>query len=371
MSNPVWFDKWLEDNPPTGRGLGTTFKRVVRSLILPSNGNPNVGPVIVLDGTTGIITVRAADNSLIVINPTGPIIEMFRSDATKSGEWTVDGFSIIGPDGSEIRLQADPDPELQFYSIDGTQFAKINQVSTLPAVAILGLNSSPNDPGDGVDRLYTMRLSGVNDNAIMGVIRESGLTNAGGIVNADPSALMMGFDNFGDSVRNTFQFGEFGIQERVHYGANSLVQPVYRTKTGNPTSASTTYTPFAGADIFGVTFVAPASGRVMIRMQGWLGNNGTSGVRTFACPEVREGTVINAGTLVFAANDNDAAIFDGQAPGGAHRYSYVTTDVLIDNCIPGDEYNATWKQRVASTTGSANLRKLFVFPMSFGVDDQT
>lgn len=54
---PDWFKQWLNSQTPQRSGLGTTFKRIVRSLILPSNAGPNdprivIGPDVPSELTT-------------------------------------------------------------------------------------------------------------------------------------------------------------------------------------------------------------------------------------------------------------------------------------------------------------------------------
>ena len=44
---PQWFKDWLRDNPPARASLGTTFKRVQRSITLPSNAGPGEARIVI------------------------------------------------------------------------------------------------------------------------------------------------------------------------------------------------------------------------------------------------------------------------------------------------------------------------------------
>lgn len=109
--------------PPPRAGLGNTFKRPTTIFVLPTGHDPNTGPVIVLDGTTGKIT-------------------------------------IIGTGGQKIVINPDPvNPELEFYSDDGTSFAFINQPASASNKADLGMNSGQFTPADTIARTIRSWLS--------------------------------------------------------------------------------------------------------------------------------------------------------------------------------------------------------------------
>lgn len=135
----------------------------------------------------------------------------------------------------------------------------------------------------------------------------------------------------------------------------------------NPTFSSTTYISLTSGDIAGVTFVAPASGAVKITISGWLGINSTNlRCRVYMTGQVRQGSVINSGTVVDAANDDQAAIHDNESTGG-YTYEYGSVPYVVSGLTPGDDYNVTIMHRVLSspvvTTGAGTFkRRILVEP---------
>lgn len=67
MSNfPAWFSEWLRTQPPSNRqSLGSTFKRIVRRLIIPSNAGPNDDAIIIGDGVPTEVTAFYAPGTVV------------------------------------------------------------------------------------------------------------------------------------------------------------------------------------------------------------------------------------------------------------------------------------------------------------------
>lgn len=132
----------------------------------------------------------------------------------------------------------------------------------------------------------------------------------------------------------------------------------------NPTTNSTSYTSLAGGDILGVAFTAPASGSVEILVQGWLAlSSATLGRRALMSPQVREGNVVNSGTIVETANDDYAALAQNSVA-SSFDYRYVNHSRIVTGLTPGAEYNAVVMHRIvtAGDNSAANDRHIIVKP---------
>lgn len=132
---------------------------------------------------------------------------------------------------------------------------------------------------------------------------------------------------------------------------------------GNPVFTSTSYTSLTTTDIHGVAFIAPASGEVKITVEGWLSaNSATLQRRTFLTGQVREGSAINSGTVVSAADDERAGISQNSVA-SIHDYKYVNVAYSVTGLTPGDPYNVVSMVRTSNGDSSAaNDRRLLVEP---------
>lgn len=152
--------------------------------------------------------------------------------------------------------------------------------------------------------------------------------------------------------------------------ANGVAAPQRAFNSGNPTwTGSTTYTnsPGGGGNLFGVTFVAPPSGTVMVTVEGWVGNNSTTiGRRAYLGFEVRSGSSIGSGTLTGGAVSDDRAGVSNIPNAGAagFKYAYICVNDLFFGLTPGSTYNVTTLVRIdnAADTGAAFKRKILVMP---------
>lgn len=109
-------------------------------------------------------------------------------------------------------------------------------------------------------------------------------------------------------------------------------------------TTSTSYVALSGNP--GLAFTAPTSGRVVITIGGALTG---SAADTFAMMglQVRTGNVVGSGTIVYAANNNDAVSNEG---GDDMSASKVT---LVTGLTAGDPYNVQVLYKVLSGTGTA------------------
>jgi hypothetical protein len=193
---------------------------------------------------------------------------------------------------------------------------------------------------------------------------ENQVTFAGGQVESDLLVI-------GDPDSLTVNDAVMVLRSRTRYfilGPIATVPPgnawVHEFNTANPTTNSTAYTALAGGDILGAAFVAPASGAVEITVQGWLSCfSATLGRRTFMSPQVREGSTVNAGTIVEAASDEFGAVSQN-ATTSAFDYKYVHYSRVVTGLTPGADYNVTVMHRVvtAGDNSAANDRALTIKP---------
>jgi hypothetical protein len=132
---------------------------------------------------------------------------------------------------------------------------------------------------------------------------------------------------------------------------------------GNITTASGSYTAFAGADIHGTTFVAPATGIIKLTLSGWLAINHSSiAARAFMAAQVREGAVINSGTIVNSPVDTRAAMSQNSVV-STYDYRYVSISYLIPNLVPGDTYNIVSMVKTGGAgTAATQDRRMLVEP---------
>jgi len=164
---PQWFREWLESQSPQRTGLGSTFKRITTTLIIPTGANPNVGPVIVLDGTTGIITIIGAGGGIIELDPTGTT------------------------------------PVIRFPSDNGNTAAFINQPATNPAHATLGMNSGQYLSGiDSIARTIRTFLNSQFGVGVFETINANTQARAGGYFETRDSHAQMGFHNVANAIHH-------------------------------------------------------------------------------------------------------------------------------------------------------------------------
>lgn len=139
---------------------------------------------------------------------------------------------------------------------------------------------------------------------------------------------------------------------------SALVANMSAVVNTDATSRTTTSTSFTStlspANICGVAFTAPASGKVLITWRMALANSGAG--YTACSPQVAAGAVVGSGAVFLAAGDGttistDFSTFEGQ--GGT---------VLVTGLTPATAYNVALYHRVASGTGTFLRREVNVIP---------
>lgn len=131
-------------------------------------------------------------------------------------------------------------------------------------------------------------------------------------------------------------------------GVSSGIDVTVRTTTA--TSYTTTLSP---AQIWGVSFIAPPSGKVMIHWTTALSNS-VGGNLAQCSPSVRTGAVVGSGSLYSPSGDTYLSSGANIRPG---------TSALVTGLTPGAVYNAALEHRVTATgTGSFSDREIIVVP---------
>jgi hypothetical protein len=132
---------------------------------------------------------------------------------------------------------------------------------------------------------------------------------------------------------------------------SAVVNTDATSRTTTSTSFTSTLTP---ANICGVSFTAPASGKVLITWRLAMANSGAG--YTACSPEVRAGSTVGSGAVFLAATDNatistDFSTYEGQ--GAA---------LLVTGLTSATVYNVALCHRVVSGTGTFLRREVNVIP---------
>lgn len=136
---------------------------------------------------------------------------------------------------------------------------------------------------------------------------------------------------------------------------------VTATQNASGTTIATSYTAtLTGGTTCSATFVAPPSGQVMVHNTANISNSTSSGILMGF--EIRAGAVVGSGSVVVAADDDDANSGSGVASVG--RRATVTTPVL-SGLTPGATYNIRQMFRVSTGTGTFLSKRLTVSPLFY------
>ncbi len=108
---------------------------------------------------------------------------------------------------------------------------------------------------------------------------------------------------------------------------------------------------FAGATTCGTTFIAPQSGKVNFQWSGEITNVSSFSLLSI---EVREGSTVGSGTVVFAADDNHTCRNDLTLTVGCHQSK------MLAGLTPGAVYNVRTMHRTNSTNGTFGRRKIWI-----------
>lgn len=126
------------------------------------------------------------------------------------------------------------------------------------------------------------------------------------------------------------------------------------------TSSTTSATYNNGGSTYGQNFVAPWSGRVHVDFYGRL-QMSTISQSGFFSPELKTGAVVGAGTIVVAANDQDATRLQTPTQPLIAKYGQ---SIRYYGLTPGASYNV--EMLVRSTGGGAlsvNDRRVMIDPL--------
>lgn len=161
------------------------------------------------------------------------------------------------------------------------------------------------------------------------------------------------FEDITDAV-NDHQTRVSALESQVSTASVTNADTTARTTTS--TSYTTTLSP---ANICGVAFVAPTSGSVMLC---WKAEQaaGTGSAGSYTAGEVRQGTTVGAGTLVYTASDNDAlSCLDSVAS----MFHHAGITHLLTGLTPGANYNVSLAHRMTTGTGTFQRREVDVIPL--------
>lgn len=140
------------------------------------------------------------------------------------------------------------------------------------------------------------------------------------------------------------------LESQVNTSTVTVVDATARTTT----SITFTATISGATPEMGVAFVAPTSGKVLIIWTAGMSNSSPPNISQIS-PQVRQGAVVNTGTVVLAA---DAARSTLTTTSSRHAGNYVLTGLT-----PGASYNVTMTHRSFNAgTSSFDNRELTVVP---------
>jgi hypothetical protein len=274
-------------------GVGMPFPPDSDIIILPSGGKIDTGPVIIIDGTTGKITAKAANGSEITIDP------------------------------------ANLNPQINFISPDGTNSSFINSVSDQGAnTSDLGLNSGGYTPGDGVGRRVRIFMRDSFDAGHFQVIKAATQSVYGGYVLVRSFNYECGYKDQDNGISYNLNFDHSGY-------ANFVVPDVRYNGKSQPMGLQSYIPATIGSIAFGTsetnvihydtpfTFLA---GRIY-EMRMHLNVSSTSG-QVFL-PRIRKGNSGVAGQVISSAG-NQISSSSAQYTLVFRVANYGTTDVTTN-----------------------------------------
>ena len=131
--------------------------------------------------------------------------------------------------------------------------------------------------------------------------------------------------------------------------------------TSDEAFSSTTFV--AGTVVVGPSFVAPASGKVLVHFAGYLASN-VNGNAVLLSFEMRTGGTVGSGTLVGSAANGDRAVVGGKAVNsGASALVNAGNTALYTGLTPGATYNVrTMHATDPGNSSTAFYRQIMVVP---------
>ena len=143
--------------------------------------------------------------------------------------------------------------------------------------------------------------------------------------------------------------------------AGPLASQSGATTNGTATPGNTSFfTSLTTTGIHGVVFTAPASGVVVVNGRA-VGGNGTAGGFILLDFEVRQGDTIGSGSVVRAAGQATASVFQSSSAG---QQSTLVTGDRVTGLTPGEQYNASlaYASGTSGQTLTLNRRHIMVRP---------
>lgn len=132
--------------------------------------------------------------------------------------------------------------------------------------------------------------------------------------------------------------------------AVSAVDPTSRT-----TTSATYTTTVSAANICGVAFTAPPSGKVLLLYLAYQVNSGVG--YTLTTPEVRSGSTVGSGTVLLVAHDDRCIQNTGTSP------QRLSGSYLLSGLTAASLYNVALNHLVQSGTGTFLRREVTVVPL--------
>lgn len=131
---------------------------------------------------------------------------------------------------------------------------------------------------------------------------------------------------------------------------------------GTDQNSITSTTPVLGSPVVGVVFTAPPSGRVRLHLFAALRITTPATGQIYCGVQVRAGSTIGSGTLVFDGIGTDPgcrAFLSGMV-----GYTAGNVSAMLEALIPGASYNCSaWYMVGAGTTGVVMARQVAVDPL--------
>lgn len=289
--------------PPDNRSsLGSTFKRAIRRIILPSNAAPLDDAIILDSNVPGCLGQRY--KSVIIFRQKSPQFRMQR---------------FIGVVRSDIGALPD---STTTYIEEG--YTLIDD--SVPTCWIYVNKRYVSEAGPG--NTFQQALEG--------------------------NLLIIGGPPVNLTYLNSFQ-GDVNIWGLITWG-QAISSTVQDRQTASYTSASTTYTA-TGAVFCGVIFIAPPSGNMLVHFGGRKNNNTAGTPSNYLAITLKTGNSIGSGTTVSGPGDtiaDDSASTNASFNGG--------NSVLFTGLTVGAFYNAYLQHRVQTGTGTFSNRYVIAVP---------
>lgn len=131
------------------------------------------------------------------------------------------------------------------------------------------------------------------------------------------------------------------------------------TDTLDSTTSTTYVSTGVDADLVGIAFIVPASGKVKIIWGAECAISG--GVFVLVSPQIAEGDNIDEGDIVVPAADSDTARADTSAV--VRSTNFLIFNAADFNVTPGAQLNVTLYHRVNAGTGTISRRRVAAVPV--------